>query len=283
MTILIEQLRYVSLGASNIENSSVFAGEILGLQASGDGTGLAYFRSDFRDFTLLFDASAECDGVGFEVRDAASLDLAASAIAGAGLRPISGTPADCAKYRAKAMIRFNDHSGNRIDILWRPVTTGWRFFGSRDRNMQGLQSVALRSTAIDRDEALWTSLFSARVVDRVGDTVYLGMDKSHHRLALYPSTRPGVLSTSFEVKGIDDVMQASYDLPASQVRIVHGPGSEPVSGRLFVTFEGPDRHLFTLATAMETPEPGRLPRQFPQEPGSYCGWGSETMIPEMQA
>jgi len=281
--IELEQLRYVRLGTRDLQEASEFATGVLGLQHVRTESSRAYFRSDYRDHTLCYVLTeSHYASFAFDVRTPEVLERARQAVADFGLKPRFGTEDECADRRVKAFIVFEDRTGNSIEIVLRPLMSGWRYFPGRDAGVTGLQSIALRSMSVD-DERLWTTVFNGRISDWVGDACYIRIDRLHHRLSLHPSSRAGVLAVGFEIEGIDQLMQANYFLKNRQIRIKHGPGREPTSGQMFITFEGPDGVLFRFATGMTTIADDRahLPRQFPDAPSSYCAWGSEVAIKEL--
>jgi 2,3-dihydroxy-p-cumate/2,3-dihydroxybenzoate 3,4-dioxygenase len=66
--ITIDQLRYVRLGTRNLPQAVDFAQRILGLQLIEHSDRTAYFRSDFRDHTLVFFLGEPTEqAVGFEI------------------------------------------------------------------------------------------------------------------------------------------------------------------------------------------------------------------------
>ena len=281
--IELEQLRYIRLGTRDLRGASEFATGVLGLQHVRTEADRAYFRSDYRDHTLCY-VLTDSDYASFalDVRTAEVLKRAQQALSDFGLKPRFGTDEECADRRVKAFIAFEDRTGNSVEIVLRPLMSGWRYFPSRDTGVRGLLSVALRSKSRD-DERLWTSVFNGRISDWVGDACYIRMDRLHHRLSLHPSSQAGLLGVAFEVESIDQVMQAKYFLKSSQIRIKHGPGRQPTSGQMFITFDGPDGMLFSFVTGMSTiaDDQTHLPRQFPDVASSYCAWGSEVAIPEL--
>jgi 2,3-dihydroxy-p-cumate/2,3-dihydroxybenzoate 3,4-dioxygenase len=283
--IEIEQLRYVRLGTRNLPAAIDFAQRILGLQLIEKTDEQATFRSDFRDHTLVYEAGDPArQAVGLEVRTHAALERAVAALAAHG---IAATPADSAalaRRKARAMASFRDRSGNVFELVVRPQTSGWRYFPARDAGVTGLAAVALRTTSDGADEALWTELFNGRVSDWVGDAAFIRFDDAHHRLALHPSDRAGVLAVEYAVEGLNQVMQAMYFLQSAQVKIVHGPGRRPASGQIFLTFAGPDDMLFSyVAEGERITEGARRPRQFARRRESFCAWGSESTVPEFTA
>ena len=110
---------------------------------------------------------------------------------------------------------------------------------------------------------------------------YLACDDAHHRLALHPATRSGILNIGFAVESLDSVMQMLYFLDQRQIRALFGPGREPASGAVTLVFEGPDGNAFSFGTEMVSIDAEWRPRQFADEPLSFCGWGSANFIPEL--
>jgi len=281
--IEIEQLRYVRLGTRNLSAVTDFAQRILGLQLIAKTDDQAMFRSDFRDHTLVYEVGDPLkQSIGLEVRSQAMLDRAVSTLAANGIQATVAVASELACRKARAMASFRDRSGNTFELVVRPETSGWRYFPSRDAGVTGLAAVALCTTSNGADEALWTSLFNGRVSDWVGEAAFIRFDDAHHRLALHPSNRAGVLAVEYAVEGINQIMQAMYFLQSAQVKIVHGPGRRPTSDQMFLTFAGPDDMLFSYVAegTQVTDEAAHRPRQFTRKRHSFCAWGSESNVPE---
>jgi 2,3-dihydroxy-p-cumate/2,3-dihydroxybenzoate 3,4-dioxygenase len=281
--IEIEQLRYVRLGTRNLPAAIDFAQRILGLQLIEKTDEQATFRSDFRDHTLVYEAGDPSQqSIGLELRTHAALEEAVAALAAHGITATAADASALRRRKARAMASFRDHSGNTFELVVRPETSGWRYFPSRDAGVTGLAGVALRTTANGADEALWSTLFNGRVSDWVGDAAFIRFDNAHHRLALHPSDRAGVLAIEYALEGLNQVMQAMYFLQSAQVKIMHGPGRRPTSEQIFLTFAGPDDMLFSYVAEGATiaEEDAHRPRQFARKRASFCAWGSESTVPE---
>ena len=279
--IALEQLRYVRIATKDLAGAADFAQRILGLEPVRRDENSAAFRSDQRGHTLVFANGGEAvNSVGFEVRYQAALDEALQVASAAGAPGGRGTERECAARDCKAMVWFEDHSGNRIELVVRPLNSGWRYFPSRDAGVKGLSGVLLRTKDSDGDEALWTGRFGARVSDWAGDAVYLAIDDTHHRLALFPSRTGGILGVEFAVEDVNLLMRNWYHLQHSQIPVVHGPGRRPASEQLFVTFKGPEDVLFSFVAEGATSSKDRRPRQFPAGAAGLCSWGSENKVPE---
>jgi len=279
--IAVEQLRYVRLGTSDLVAAANFAQHILGLELVDQDDAQVAFRSDFRDHTLVFTRDPRAGhSIGFEVRDSEALERAADALAQNGYEIAAGSPEEAARRKVKTFLSF-DAKGVTVDLVVRPLHSGWRYFPSRDAGVTGLEAVALRSTSVAKGEVLWTKVLSGKVSDWVGDAAYIRFDTAHHRLALHPSSSSGVLAVEFGVESVDQLMQSSYFLQDQQVRIVHGPGRRPSSGQMFLTFTGPDDVLFSyVAEGRTIDESTHRPRQFPRRARSFCAWGSRGDLPE---
>lgn len=281
--IAIEQLRYVLLGTSDLAGAAEFAQRTLGLEPVDRTATHATFRSDGRDHTLAFLADDPgLQAVGFEVREPKTLDVALDALRARGLRVGRGTAEECKLRKVRDLVWFHDHSGNRIELVVRPLNSGWRYFPSRDAGIMGFDGVMLRSTAIAKDEELWTEVLGARVSDWAGSAPYLRIGAAHHRLALFPADRAGVLAVEYAVENVNLMMRNYYVLQNTQVAIMHGPGRRPTSEQLFLTFAGPDGVLYSFVAEGQPADGGleRRPRQFPAGPEGLCSWGSENKVKE---
>ncbi len=280
----IEQLRYVRLGTRDLTTAIDFAQRVLGLELVDNRGGAAAFRSDLRDHTLVFFNGDPADqAVGFEVHGEDRLDAVVTVLKQSGVVVTTGDAAMCEQRKVRQLAMFRDPGGNAIELVVRPQNSGWRFHSSRDCGVTGLAGVSLRTGRVKDCEDFWTTRLGGRVADWAGEAAFIGIDEAHHRLAYFPSRRPGVLAVEYEVENVDLVMQNFYFLQSGQVKIVHGPGRRPSSEQLFVTFEGPDGVLFSFVAEGSRNSSPQRPRQFAAAPASFCSWGSTCAIPEIVA
>jgi 2,3-dihydroxy-p-cumate/2,3-dihydroxybenzoate 3,4-dioxygenase len=277
----LEQLRYVRLIADNLGSAAEFAQRVLGLEPIDRDQDLATFRSDFRDYTLAFvTGDRAVQSVGLEVRYPRDLEIALEGLRGLGLSAGRGSAEDCTSRKVKDMAWCIDFSGNRIELVVRPLNSGWRYFPSRDAGVRGLADVIMRSVDIEKDLSIWTGVLGAHVSDWAGDAAYLRIDDAHHRIVLFPARRPGVLAIEYAVDDVNLLMRNWYALRDLQVSVVHGPGRRPASGQLFLTFAGPCGVLFSFVAEGASVGERHRPRQFPAGPDGLCNWGSECKIGE---
>lgn len=281
MSIAIEQLRYVHLGSRDPEAAARFAAERLGMAVVSSEGGQWLLRDDARAFSLGFSAGT-AQSVGLKVRDAATLDAVAERLAARG---VASRRDDALAQRrlARALLAFTTPGGIAVELVWRPLDNGWRFFPTQPVGLVGLAVVALRSTRAAEDEALLVDALGLRVSDWIGDAAYLGFDAAHHRLALHPSTAAGVLAVEFQLDSLDQLMQAWYRLADAGETPAHGPGRRPASGQAFLSFDGPDGVYYSVLAEGRGAAADERPRQFAPEPRSYCAWGSDCRIAEYGA
>jgi 2,3-dihydroxy-p-cumate/2,3-dihydroxybenzoate 3,4-dioxygenase len=116
---------------------------------------------------------------------------------------------------------------------------------------------------------------------RISAATESSFDDAHHRIVLFPATRPGILSVEYAVEDVDLLMRNYYVLRDLQVAVLHGPGRRPASEQLFLTLAGPSDVLFGFVAEGAVVEADRRrPRQFPAGPAGLCSWGSECKIGE---
>jgi 2,3-dihydroxy-p-cumate/2,3-dihydroxybenzoate 3,4-dioxygenase len=286
-TIVIDlrDIRYVRLGTRDLGAAERFATSILGLQVAERTRDAVYLRSDRRHHTLVYvDGDPGEHTAGFDVADVDALDAAAVEIDAQELPVRRGTRVECDARRCTAFVHFTDPSGNGIDLIAGADATPHAYAPTRAAGITGFSHIGLRTTDAARDEAFWTRVMSARVSDRIGAAPLLRIDEIHHKIALFPSTYPGVQHVNHQVESIDDVMRAHYFLRERGVRIVFGPGRHPTSSAVFLYFEGPEGMVYEYSTGVRsiTDERTWAPRQFPFEPASFCMWGSRPDIPEFK-
>jgi 2,3-dihydroxy-p-cumate/2,3-dihydroxybenzoate 3,4-dioxygenase len=182
------------------------------------------------------------------------------------------------------MAWFADFSGNLIELVVRPLNSGWRYFPSRDAGIVGLTDVIIRSVDVERDLSIWSGILGAQISDWAGDAAYLRFDDAHHRIVLFPAARPGILSVEYGVEDVNLLMRNYYVLRDLQVAVLHGPGRRPASEQLFLTFAGPaEVHFGFVAEGALVETARRRPRQFPAGTAGLCSWGSECKIGEFGA
>jgi 2,3-dihydroxy-p-cumate/2,3-dihydroxybenzoate 3,4-dioxygenase len=280
MTDIYRDLRYVRVGVDDLDAAARFAAEVFGLQPADRDGSHARFRSDARNYALCYTTADDGGAVALTVARAEDLDTVETRLAPWAPRRL--TRDEATLRQVKSGLAVSAPNGVTVEIVWRPLTSGWRYHGPRDAGITGFQAVQLACADLAANEEFWTRGVGAEVSDWVGDAAFLRIDAAHHRIALYPSDRDGILGASWAVESINNVMQGWYFLQGRQQPIVHGPGRQAASGAVFVTTKGPGDIFYTYAAETEEgPQiAARGPRQFADASLSHCAWGSPCTAPE---
>lgn len=273
-------LRYLRIPVDDLNAAAAFAGDVFGLQPADHDDENARFRSDARNFALCYTRAEGPAAVALTVAQQEDLDAAEERLS--VWKPRRLDQKECRIRQIKDGLIVTAPNKVSVEIVWRPLTSGWRYHGPRDAGITGFQAVQLACTDIHANEDFWINGVGADVSDWAGDAVYLRIDEAHHRIALYPSGRDGVLGATWAVESINNVMQDWYFFQSRQIPIVHGPGRQPASNAVFVTGSGPGGIYYTYAAEIDSGPhiAARGPRQFPHTALSHCAWGSPTSAPE---
>ena len=234
MGVDLHDIRYVRIGTDNIDDNVRFATKILGLELVRREVDAVYLRGDNRDHNIAYVRSRSSGHVaGFELPSMQALDSAAAEFERCKIQVRHGTADELERRRVGGLITIQDPTGNVIDLVARPAASGRRYFGSRDAGITSFSHIGLRTNDPTVDENFWTTMLNAKVSDRIGDAALLRIDDVHHKIALFPSSFPGIQHVNFQVESHDDVMRSYYFLKRNNVKIVFGPGRHPTSGARF--------------------------------------------------
>ncbi|SER82882.1 iron-dependent extradiol dioxygenase HsaC [Lentzea albida] len=224
----IRSLGYLRIEATDLDRWREFGLKVLGMvEGRGSTPGALYLRMD--DFPArLVIVPGEKDRLqasGWEAATEAELEEVAKRLASAGVSYVEGSAEDLAERRVTGLIRFEDPSGNTLEVFHgaalehRRVVSpyGHRFVTEE----QGLGHVVL-STSDDeaalhfyrdvlgfrlRDSMRLPPQFVGRPAD--GPPAWLrffGCNPRHHSLAFLPMPTPsGIVHLMVEVENTDDV------------------------------------------------------------------------------
>jgi 2,3-dihydroxy-p-cumate/2,3-dihydroxybenzoate 3,4-dioxygenase len=283
--IKLQDVSYVRLGTGDLEAAARFATDYLGLEIAHRSKDSVYLKSDQREHTLCYFAGSPADQTAaFEVSERVDLETAACELDRLGHHVRLGSAEEAELRRVRKFIAFNDPTGNRIELVWRPATGSRRYHGERDAGITGFSHIGLCTTDAVRDETFWTKVCNARVSDRIGDAALLRIDEVHHTIALFPTDRAGIQHINHQVATGDDVMRSFNFLSERRVPMVFGPGRHPTSSAQFLYFEGPDGMVFEYSSGVREIADELLyrERQLPFAPKGFCEWGAKPQIKEFR-
>lgn len=276
------ELGYVRVNTGNMGKTKAFASEVFGLQLGESDEDNLRFRSDHRNYSICYSAGKSADAVALTVGSFDALEHAETQLA--QWSPVRLSDAECLTRQIKAGLAVVAPNGLAVELVWRPLVSGWRYHGPRDAGIVGLQSVQMACTDMAANESFWVQGIGLQVSDWVGDAAFLQIDESHHGISLYPSDHDGLLGVVWAVEALNNVMQGWYNFQSHQVPIVHGPGRHSASDAIFVTAKGPDGIFYSYAAETDTGAhiAARGPRQFANTNLSHCVWGSPCSAPEFK-
>ncbi|MEU0883701.1 iron-dependent extradiol dioxygenase HsaC [Lentzea sp. NPDC005914] len=224
----IRSLGYLRIEATDMDRWREFGLKVLGMvEGKGSTPGALYLRmDDFPARLVIVPGDADrLQASGWEAATEAELEEVAKRLASAGVSYVEGTAEDLAERRVNGLIRFEDPSGNTLEVFHgaalehRRVVSpyGHRFVTEE----QGLGHVVL-STSDDeaalhfyrdvlgfrlRDSMRLPPQFVGRPAD--GPPAWLrffGCNPRHHSLAFLPMPTPsGIVHLMVEVENTDDV------------------------------------------------------------------------------
>lgn len=283
--IELRDITYVRLGTRDLDGATRYATEILGLEIAECTGHAVYFRSDAREHTLCYFEGDPTDHVvAFELSSCAELDAAAAELERIGHPVHAGTASECALRKVQGFIAFNDPTGNRIELVWRPQMGSRGFNGTRQAGITGFSHIGLCTTDAARDETFWTRVCNAKASDHIGEAPLLRIASIHHSLALFPTTRKGIQHINHQMASTDDIQRAFNFIRERNVPVVFGPGKHPTSSARFLYFEGPEGMVYEYSSGVceINDEAAWRSRQFPAEPRGFCEWGAKPDIKEFK-
>lgn len=277
-------LAYVRIAANSTGAYRHLCQELLGCEAVDVRSDYIAFRCDERARSIVAATCETQDSIGLELQDEAALEHARERLTAAGIAYSKMAQDCCADRSVRAGLSVDIDVGCRIELVVGAAVTARRFYPNVDTGLTGMTTVGLRSAHIDRDLHFWSEALGARIGDRVGEIAYLRLDGAHHRIAIYPSAARGILYVGLGVRSLDHLMQTAYGLQERQIRVVHGPGCETASGRVFVRFRADASVLFSLEFDDRQVRPDWIPRHFERTAEALCAWGSKcTDVQELVA
>jgi 2,3-dihydroxybiphenyl 1,2-dioxygenase len=261
----LQALGYAGFGSSALDDWRQFGTGLVGLQAVERSSSLLAFRMDDRKQRIVIDRSMP-EGArffGWEVADAAALDLLAARLEQAGVDVIAEPQTSADNRRVRGLISFHDPAGNRLEAFYGPEIDDTPFRPGRSisgfrTGPLGLGHAVLTVENIDAVMPFYVDLLGFGLSDHMQKpfrAYFFHINARHHSLALIETGRNGMHHLMVELFSLDDVGQC-YDVALSQ------------ADRIGVTL---GRHTNDLMTSFYA----KTPSSFMVE----CGWGGREIEP----
>lgn len=211
----VRGLGYIGIDVADVDRWRDYAG-LLGTMIVPDPDGFR-MRIDERPFRVLVRPAGANEGLafaGWEVPDAAALEVARSELEAAGCTIETASDEECAQRRVRGLLRTNDPGGFAIELFHGPIHDHELFVSPSGvsgflTGPQGMGHIVLGTPAVAESADFYTDVLGFRVSDywRPGeeDVVFLRCNPRHHSLALVPAPDPALYHFMLEARTLDDV------------------------------------------------------------------------------
>jgi 2,3-dihydroxy-p-cumate/2,3-dihydroxybenzoate 3,4-dioxygenase len=276
-----KKLGYVALNVTDLDRSTAFYRDLVGLDVSAELPGKVTFLRCSRDHHNLVLCKAAEPGlkrIGFELESEAELASARAHLEGLGIA--------LAEIDAEERKLLRQGPGFRFSVP--PCGITFEFyvgmlhmaapFAGRLTNIERLGHVVVAIEKLEESLAFVVDKLGFRVSDQVeGFAAFLRCHPNpyHHSLALVRAPSNHLHHVNFMVRNIDDIGRAFHRMQKHQVEIVFGPGRHQPSESIFLYYLDPDGMTVEYSFGMEEfPEQGaRQPRVLEPHPESLDSWG----------
>jgi 2,3-dihydroxy-p-cumate/2,3-dihydroxybenzoate 3,4-dioxygenase len=278
-----KKLGYVALNVTDLDRSTAFYRDLVGLDVSDCVAGKMSFLRCSRDHHNLVLCKAPEPGlkrVGFELERAADLDAARAHLAKLGIAARDVPEEERRLLKQAQALRFVVPACGATFELYTGITYMAAPFAPRLAHIERIGHVVVGVEKLDETLAFLVDKLGFRISDFVdGFAAFLRCHPNpyHHTLALVRSNGNHLHHVNFMVRDIDDVGRAFHRMQESQVEIVFGPGRHQPSESIFLYYLDPDGMTVEYSFGMEEfPEQGaREPRVLEPRPESLDSWGGK--------
>jgi 2,3-dihydroxy-p-cumate/2,3-dihydroxybenzoate 3,4-dioxygenase len=277
-----KRLAYVALRVSDLERSTTFMKDIIGLDDGAPApAGQRYFRSsnDHHNVVLIQADAPGLERVAFEMESEQQLSLAHAHLAALGLAPVEVTEAECKALGQKRSIRFVErNSGLTIELIAGMETLAKPYEPTLTK-IARMGHIVVGTNKPDETIDFFTRQMNFKVSDIIDGAVTFMRcfpNPLHHSFAIARAPENRLHHVNFMVTDFDDVGIALHRMQRNDVPIVYGPGRHPPSGSVFLYFLDPDGMTFEFSYGMEEFEEtgSREPRTLPLRGESFDSWGA---------
>ena len=279
--IRYSRLGYATLQVTDLERSTAFYRDQVGLVAEPGDAGSTWLRCSDKPYDLIL-RQGEAVGlaeVGFEVEATAELDKAHARLAARGYTPAWADAAHCeARKVERALHIVNPDTGLRVELYTAQALADVPFEPSVAQ-ITRLGHVVLNVASYADAHRFWVEDLGFAISDHVpGQIAFLRCwpNTLHHSVALLEGAEDGLNHVNFMVTDIDDIGRGMNRRRKADAPIVFGPGRHLPSTSIFLYFLDPDGLTAEYSFGMEEieAEGGREPRDLEPKPEVLDTWGS---------
>ena len=214
-------LGYIGIRSAQLEDWNTYATRLLGMQRVDRAGVVRAFRMDDRKQRLIVtgDEGEGLSFLGWEVKDAAALEVVAARLEAHGVAVDRGSRRLADERHVVDLILFEDPVGNRLEVFHGPALAAAQFQPGRPisgfrTGPLGMGHAVLNVDDIEPLLPFYRDLLGFRVSD-YGLTPYklyfFHINGRHHSFAIVGSGKKGLHHFMVELLSLDDVGQG-YDL-----------------------------------------------------------------------
>lgn len=221
----LQSLGYVGISTRTLEDWSNYGRNLLGLQAVDRSRKTVAFRMDDRKQRLHVEEDGQdgCRFFGWEVSNAAALDLFGAHLEYHGVRFERGDRALAEQRRVADLLVFRDPAGNQVEVFHgaeiaaQPFSPGRAISGFRTGAL-GLGHIVLNTSDVESLIPFYTGVMGFKLSDfalKPFKAYFFHINPRHHSLAFVETGLKGVHHLMMELMSLDDVGQG-WDLAQEQ-------------------------------------------------------------------
>lgn len=275
------RLGYVALNVSNVERSTAFYRDTVGLNVTESTPAWTALRCSHDHHNLLLYPSATpgLKRVGFELESRQDLDAARAHVTALGLAIEDVTADELKALRTVAAFRFRlPGCGLCLEFFTQMMHMASPYQPTVAK-IERLGHVVVNVADFDLAMEWLTGKLGFAVSDHVpGFAAFLRCfpNPLHHSMAILTGTDDHLNHVNFMVTDIDDIGRGMNRMKKGEVEIVFGPGRHQPSESIFLYWLDPDRLTVEYSFGMERfPESGaREARLLEPVPATLDTWGS---------
>lgn len=217
----ITALGYLGIRSDLRDDWSAFAGGLLGMQeVDRAGKTIAFRMDDRKQRLVVSDEPGETLAfMGWEVGDRDDLEYYATRLDAAGYRATFGSPELADRRFVEDIVFFHDPAGNRIELVWRPMSSAEPFVPGRpisgfQTGPVGMGHAVLHVDNMDKMLPFYRDILDFNLSDYGLAPVplyFFHVNQRHHSFALVGSGKVGFHHFMVEYQNLDDVGQG-FDL-----------------------------------------------------------------------
>ena len=281
--IRYKKLGYVVLSVTDLEKSTDFYENMVGLQFVERDNETVYLRSSYDHHNMILEQGSEpgLKRVAFELEKASQFQDVFNYLTDKGLNPIELSEKETQKLAQGRTLRFKDpYVGVTYEFYVEMMQLGLPYKSTHGLDIECLLHVVYESPHLEEITDFFVNTLNFKISDFSGrETNFVWLrafpNPWHHTFAVTKGPENKLNHLAYKVGTVDDVGIQVNRLKDQNVPILFGPGRHHPSGSIFLYFADPDGMAIEYSQGMEAfPEEGaREPRRLEPSKETIDEWG----------